>query len=364
MGGNEHFCLRWNDFETNISKAFQAIREEKDFFDVTIACEDEQVQAHKIILSACSPFFKKVLRKNPHQHPLLFLKGVKYTEIVSILNFMYHGEVNVTQEDLNGFLAVAEELKVKGLTQNDQNNPGERPNDPPKPSREPPDIKSPPPLKKPRVQQQNDNDDIQEVPFPVKTEPVSEIITQSQSHSGTHYNTGHENPFSSTDTMLVESQEEHYDQNYDYGGYEDTDTQQYDPSQGSLNTSRPDGNKDPIISTQAQDPEEFICFDRDPTPGSKKNWRCKLCGEYAHNRGNAMNHVEAKHLNVNYDCDSCTKSFRSRNSLKTHVSTYHSVPGGSSPVAYKIPQIQMQGQPNFEPAPYKFKQEYNSEPFM
>merc|ERR1712050_374147 len=92
---SEKFCLRWNNFETNISCAFKDIREEKQFFDVTIACEDEQVQAHKVILSACSPFFKKILRKNPHQSPLLFLRGVKYAEIVSILDFMYHGEVNV-----------------------------------------------------------------------------------------------------------------------------------------------------------------------------------------------------------------------------------------------------------------------------
>ena len=48
-----------------------------------------------------------------------------------------------------------------------------------------------------------------------------------------------------------------------------------------------------------------------------------------------MNHVEAKHLNVDYVCGKCIKSFRSRNSLKTHVSTYHSVPGGSGPVAYE-----------------------------
>jgi len=346
MSGNEHFCLRWNDFESNISRAFQAIREEKDFFDVTIACEDEQVQAHKVILSACSPFFKKILRKNPHQNPLLFLKGVKYAEIVSILNFMYHGEVNVTQDDLNGFLAVAEELKVKGLTQNDQNNSGERSKNSSKQSREPPDIKDPPPIKKPRIQQQR-NEEIQEInmPVPVKTEPGSEVINQTQSSD--QYNTQHSTHFANTDTMLVESQEESYDQGYDYGGYED-DTQQYDPTQGSLNTSRPDGNKDTF--TNSQDPEEFIYFDRDPTPGSKKNWRCKLCGEYAHNRGNAMNHVEAKHLTVNYNCDQCSKSFRSRNSLKTHVSTYHSVLGsGMSPVAYNL--TKMQGSLNYSSPP-------------
>ena len=93
--GSEKFCLRWNDFETNISSAFRELRDDKDFFDVTLACDDEQIQAHKVILSACSVFFRNILRRNPHQHPLLYMKGVKY-----------HGEVNVAQEELNSFLAV------------------------------------------------------------------------------------------------------------------------------------------------------------------------------------------------------------------------------------------------------------------
>merc|ERR1712086_1006179 len=121
--GTEKFCLRWNDFESNISVAFRELREEKDFFDVTLACDDSQIQAHKVILSACSPFFRNVLRRNPHQHPLLYLKGVKYKELLSILNFMYMGEVNVAQEELNSLLSVAEDLKVKGLTQSKQDSP-------------------------------------------------------------------------------------------------------------------------------------------------------------------------------------------------------------------------------------------------
>merc|ERR1712012_799151 len=123
---SEKFCLRWNDFETNISVAFRELREDKDFFDVTLACDEQQMQAHKVILSACSPFFRSVLKKNAHAHPLLFLKGVKYVDLVAVLNFMYHGEVNVAQEELNSFLAVAEELKVKGLTQNNSSSAGER----------------------------------------------------------------------------------------------------------------------------------------------------------------------------------------------------------------------------------------------
>merc|ERR1712215_574574 len=117
MGANEKFCLRWNDFENNISLAFREIREEKDFFDCTLSCGSRQIQAHKLILSACSPFFKSILRQNPHQHPLLYLKGVQFSDLQSVLNFMYHGEVNVAQEELNSFLSVAEDLQVKGLTQ-------------------------------------------------------------------------------------------------------------------------------------------------------------------------------------------------------------------------------------------------------
>merc|ERR1712123_346581 len=126
MGSAEKFCLRWNDFESNISEAFRELREDKDFFDVTLACDDDQIQAHKVILSACSPFFRKVLRRNKHEHPLLYLKGVKYADLVSVLSFMYHGEVDIGQEDLNTFLAVAQDLKVKGLTEKSGDSPSKQ----------------------------------------------------------------------------------------------------------------------------------------------------------------------------------------------------------------------------------------------
>ena len=113
--GSKEFCVRWNDFESTISTALCDIREDNDFFDVTLACDDKQIQAHKVVLAACSPFFRGILKRNPHPNPLLYLKGVKFTNLLSVLNFMYHGQVNVEQKDLESFLSVAEELKVKGL---------------------------------------------------------------------------------------------------------------------------------------------------------------------------------------------------------------------------------------------------------
>jgi len=115
---SEKLCLRWNDFERNISEAFREIRDDKDFFDVTLVCEEKQIQAHKIILSACSPFFKKVLLSHHHEHPLIYLMGVKYKDLKAVLNFMYHGQVNVAHDELNSFLQVAEDLKIKGLSLN------------------------------------------------------------------------------------------------------------------------------------------------------------------------------------------------------------------------------------------------------
>ena len=117
MANSEKFCLKWNDFGHNVSSAFNEIREEKDFFDVTLVCDDSQVQAHKVVIAACSPFFKQILKRNPHQHPLLYLKGVVYDNLLSVLHFMYRGEVSIAQDQLNSFLAVAEDLQVKGLTQ-------------------------------------------------------------------------------------------------------------------------------------------------------------------------------------------------------------------------------------------------------
>ena len=93
MSSSEKFCLKWNEFERNISFALRDFKEEKDFYDVTLACEDNQVEAHKIIISACSPFFKNILKKHNHSHPLLFLKGVRYKDMLGLLDFMYHGEV-------------------------------------------------------------------------------------------------------------------------------------------------------------------------------------------------------------------------------------------------------------------------------
>ena len=112
----EKLCLQWNDFQENIKSAFGNLREDNDFADVTLACEDgRQVEAHKVILAASSPFFQRLLGRNKHAHPIIYMRGVKSDDLLAIVDFLYHGEANVCQENLDSFLAIAEELQLKGL---------------------------------------------------------------------------------------------------------------------------------------------------------------------------------------------------------------------------------------------------------
>ena len=117
MNTNEKFCLKWNDFKENVSITFGTLRNDIDFADVTLACDDgHQVEAHKVILAASSPFFHNLLRQNKHPHPLIYMRGIKSEDLIAIVDFLYHGEVNVYQKNLDSFLVVAEELELKGLT--------------------------------------------------------------------------------------------------------------------------------------------------------------------------------------------------------------------------------------------------------
>ena len=114
---SQKFCLQWNDFKENVCSSFGMLREDKAFTDLTLVCEDgQQLEAHKVILAASSPFFQNILRKNRHPHPLIYMKGVKFEDLLAIVDFLYFGEANVFQENLDAFLSIAEELKLKGLT--------------------------------------------------------------------------------------------------------------------------------------------------------------------------------------------------------------------------------------------------------
>ena len=118
MYSSDQFCLKWNHFQSNFCDQLKPLKEEEHFVDVTLVAEDGQdVNAHKVILSMCSPFFKNVLKNKKHPHPLIYMKGVTISVLKLLISFIYDGEVNVHQEELGHFLTVAKDFKISGLTE-------------------------------------------------------------------------------------------------------------------------------------------------------------------------------------------------------------------------------------------------------
>ncbi|GBP16001.1 hypothetical protein EVAR_94349_1 [Eumeta japonica] len=119
MVDTQHFCLRWNNYQSSITSAFENLRDDEDFVDVTLACDGKSLKAHRVVLSACSPYFRELLKSTPCKHPVIVLQDVAFTDLLALVEFIYHGEVNVHQRSLSSFLKTAEVLRVSGLTQHD-----------------------------------------------------------------------------------------------------------------------------------------------------------------------------------------------------------------------------------------------------
>ena len=109
-------CLQRNDFKEDLPNMFKILREYKDFADVTLACQDgKQVEAHKVILASSSQVFQNILKDNNHAHPVIYMKGICADDLLAIIDFIYCGQTSVQEEDLSDFLAIAEDLKLKGF---------------------------------------------------------------------------------------------------------------------------------------------------------------------------------------------------------------------------------------------------------
>ena len=116
MNESENLLLKWNEFQLNIGSTVKSLREDLELSDVTLVCEDgQQLEAHKVILMASSSFFWNLFKRNKHAHPLIYMRGMKYQDLMAVVDFIYHGEVNIHEENLNNFLSIAEDLNLKGL---------------------------------------------------------------------------------------------------------------------------------------------------------------------------------------------------------------------------------------------------------
>ena len=262
----EQFLLRFNAFESNFSEVLRDVRNDGDFFDVTLVCEDGQVQAHKLVIAACSPFFKKILQRNPHPHPLLNLNDITIGHLQSVMDFMYHGEVFIFQENLDSFLEVAQKLKVKGLTMPKDNS-----------------FLKPAPLVLPSLPVSNEkvNGKMKAQPC-VKKEPMHMIPQLSEQGLDIEMNANVE----------VAKEKDHAQTEY-----QDVETM--------------------------RDLDQFI---QSETGKGRDPAKCHLCGKTFPRKKSARDHLAYKHfyhLFNNCTCQVCGKSLNSKSGYLNHMKKQH-----------------------------------------
>ena len=261
MQTSEKFCLRWNDFQENVNTAFKDLRKDNDFTDVTLACEDgNQVEAHKVILAASSPFFQNMLKRNNHAHPLIYMRRIKSENLLAIIDFLYNGEANIFQENLDEFLNLADELQLKGL--NGTKYEGE----------------------------ENITNQTDKFPLPStkgKNDPFdTKVSLQNKSLISESYSDEH---FTSNMTVALPKHE--------FSG----------------EMSELDGQIDTLMSRS----ETMV---RGANKQMIKAFVCQVCGKEGQ-KTNIKDHIEANHLEgISIPCSLCEKIFRSRNALRIHKS--------------------------------------------
>ena len=260
---SEKLCLQWNNFTDNVKAAFQSLREGRDFSDLTLACEDgQQVEAHKVILAASSPFFQNLLIKNRHPHPLVYMRGVKSDDLIAIVDFLYHGETNVNQENLDSFLAIAEEFQLKGLRSQDQEQSG---------TEVLPANPSPKTFKHETIPPSNSN-------FRKEKFQVKDQVQQPEMNSDNR-------------SLALP--------NISSGYIQELDTKVQSMMERGSN-----------MVTNGKDRNGKETF--------KKSFVCKVCMKEGQ-MVNIRDHIEANHLDgIALPCNWCDKIFRSRHALRTH----------------------------------------------
>ena len=271
MSKSEKFCLKWKDFQDNVNTAFGSLREDNEFADVTLACEDgQQKEAHKVILAASSPFFKNLFKRNKHAHPLIFMRGVEFNNLTAVVDFLYHGEANIYQEEIENFLKIAEDLKLKGLNGGVSNTAPDEPN-----------------LKEHGMDESIEQE-TEVVGNTLFITPNRNHIIQKKISSNSHVEKSEKNYVSERAVALPKE---------DFFG----DLQELDQKVLSM----------------------MVLGQNMTSNGKHRAFVCQVCGKEGQT-SLIKDHIEANHLDgITVPCDLCERTFRSRRSLRNHKLHQH-----------------------------------------
>ena len=282
MTSSEKFCLKWNDFQENIANSFHGLREDLDFSDVTLVCEENnQIEAHRVILSACSPFLSSMLKRNKHAHPMIYMRGLNSKDLVAIVDFMYHGEANIYQDDLDGFLALADELQLKGLTGSNNEN-----------------------IEK-QVQQN--------APTKIETGSNDKSINKEEINIKNKINTNPQNETVNKKQIVTDR----------YDNLESFDMP-VEMTDGNIMVTIEPAKTMVSFDSSIEDLQHTITSMMEKISEGGMNWRCKVCGKTTKGSPTQMKrHVESHLAGMSHPCNLCGKVSRYSKGLLNHVSMYH-----------------------------------------
>ncbi|XP_076242501.1 uncharacterized protein LOC143184306 [Calliopsis andreniformis] len=338
----QQFCLRWHNFQNTLLSSLPKLLDGGYLTDVTLSAGGRHIHAHKIILSACSYYFKELFKDlSSLQHPVIVLPGMEYANLCALVTFMYNGEVNIYQEQLPALLAMADTLHIRGLAdiagKNSRHDNGMYV--PPPPTQLQEKTLTEAPIKKESkdgvtsgesletvlATEATENteesfNDQESIPYCVKTKPYYSInakLNQREKISIPSINTTSSNKYS--------------EQGYSDSAMDESTTVLEDQITPVEDTKPPpvwDANFKFLTSSMSG---------RTSQNYNKSSVTCLICGKQLSNQYNLRVHMET-HSNSSYSCTACSHVSRSRDALRKHVSYRHPVASPQKRSRYSAPK--------------------------
>ncbi|XP_064105424.1 protein jim lovell-like [Macrobrachium nipponense] len=112
-----YYLLRWSDHISNYAEMFLTLREQEEFVDCSIACEDGIVGAHRLVLAGCSSYIRDLFKRSSNPHPIIFLLDVSRSTVLLLMEFIYRGQAHIPHSRLRQLVTLGKALKIKGLSQ-------------------------------------------------------------------------------------------------------------------------------------------------------------------------------------------------------------------------------------------------------
>ena len=310
----EQFMIKWNDFNESITASYQDLRNDKDFTDVTLACGDgRQVEAHRNILSSCSPFFRAILKRAKHPHPFIYMRGISEDNLTSLLDFLYNGETKVLHQNLQQFLSLAKELQLKGLDQDDHDDRNQQTNSFIQPNENNQET---------FIKQEPSNslyENTNPKTFHKFKENENEIIKKTAFVSENLDNFTEMQKIKENITLAEETKpkiKRKYTKRAVNTEVEPTKPKNKRQSWPRADlTQLPSYQVDPAITEQELDEK----IDSMMTLGEGNQLVCTLCGMITREKSNMVNHMEGQHIDgISHPCNLCLRQFKCRAALRIH----------------------------------------------